>query len=308
VGAQYRRVRARRLRGTFAQSYSRNRFNRYPCQEFPVTAIGRATARVVPGSVALSEIDRMALDLRVTSLTHRYGSVTALHDVSLHVRAGSLLALVGESGSGKTTLLRCLNRTIEPARGAVFVDGHDVVTLDPVALRRRIGYVPQSGGLLPHWTVGRNVALVPTLLGHPDPRADASNALEQFGLPPITFADRYPHQLSGGQRQRVALARALAAKQGALLLDESFSALDAISRSDLLDAFASIRASLGFSAVLVTHDLGEAARLADTIAVMRAGRIEQLGALHELLTNPATPYVEALVSRARASARILVEA
>ena len=264
--------------------------------------------QAVPGCVSPGEIAQMALDLRVTSLTHRYGSVTALHDVSIHVPAGSMLALVGESGSGKTTLLRSLNRTIEPAPGCVFVDGNDVVTLDPVALRRRLGYVPQSGGLLPHWTVGRNVALVPTLLGHTDPRAEAHAAMEQCGLLPTDFSNRYPHQLSGGQRQRVALARALAARQGALLLDESFSALDAISRSDLLDAFAGIRSSLGFSAVLVTHDLGEAARLADRIAVMRAGRIEQLGSLHEVLTHPATPYVEALVSRARAAARVLVDA
>ncbi len=267
-----------------------------------------AVAQTVPGRVSPSEIARMSLDLRVTSLTHRYGSVTALHDISIHVPAGSLLALVGESGSGKTTLLRSLNRTIDPAPGCVFVDGHDVVTLDAVALRRRIGYVPQSGGLLPHWTIGRNVALVPTLLGHADPLAEANDALALCGLSPSDFSHRYPHQLSGGQRQRVALARALAAKQGALLLDESFSALDAISRSDLHDAFASIRSSLGFSAVLVTHDLGEAARLADMIAVMRAGRIEQLGSLHELLTSPATPYVDALVSRARASARVLVNA
>jgi len=250
----------------------------------------------------------MALDLRVTSLTHRYGSVTALDNVSIHVPAGGLLALVGESGSGKTTLLRSLNRTVEPAPGSVFVDGEDVVTLDPVALKRRIGYVPQTGGLLPHWTVGRNVALVPTLLGRPNPHADANAALAQCGLTPSDFFDRYPHQLSGGQRQRVALARALAAKQGALLLDESFSALDAISRSEVLDAFSEIRSSVGFSAVLVTHDFGEAARLADMIGVMRAGRIEQLGLLHDVLTNPATPYVAALVSRARASARVLIDA
>jgi osmoprotectant transport system ATP-binding protein len=190
----------------------------------------------------------------------------------------------------------------------VFVDGDDVVTMDPVELRRRIGYVPQSGGLLPHWTVGRNVALVPTLVGLADPLREAHAALEQCGLSPSAFADRYPHELSGGQRQRVALARALAARQGAVLLDESFSALDAISRSEVLDAFVAIRATLGFTAVLVTHDLAEAARLADTIAVMRAGGIEQVGTLHALLTAPATAYVAALVERARTSARVLVDA
>ncbi len=250
----------------------------------------------------------MALDLRVSALTHRYAQVIALDSVSVAVPAGTLLALVGESGSGKTTLLRTFNRTVTPAAGSVFVADEDVTTLDPVSLRRRIGYVPQSGGLLPHWTVGRNVALVPTLIGAPDPTAAARSALERCGLAPATYADRYPHELSGGQRQRVALARALAAEQGAVLLDESFSALDAISRHELIEAFASIRAKLGFTAVLVTHDLGEAARLADSIAVMRAGRIEQVGTLHELMAQPASPYVDELVTRARTSAKLLVDA
>lgn len=250
----------------------------------------------------------MALALRVAGLTHRFPDVTALDDVTLSVSAGSMLALVGESGSGKTTLLRSINRTVEPAAGHVFLDEQDVTSHDPVALRRRIGYVPQTGGLLPHWTVSRNVALVPVLLNHGDPAAAAHEALEQCGLPPATFADRYPHELSGGQRQRVALARALAAQQELVLLDESFSALDAISRNDVLEVFATIRAALGFTAVLVTHDLGEAARLADAIAVMRAGRIEQVGTLHDLVTQPSTPYVAALVERARASARLLADA
>jgi osmoprotectant transport system ATP-binding protein len=250
----------------------------------------------------------MSLELRVDSLTHRYDDVVALHDVSVTVAAGSLLAIVGESGSGKTTLLRAFNRTVEPAVGHVFVGGDDVTTLDPVALRRRIGYVPQTGGLLPHWSVHRNVALVPTLSGHADPSGAANEALAQCGLAPNVFAARYPHQLSGGQRQRVALARALAAQQALVLLDESFSALDAISRSELLDAFVEIRRTLRFTAVLVTHDLGEAARLADSIAVMRAGRVEQLDTLRALIDRPSTPYVAQLVSRARMSAQLLVDA
>ncbi len=250
----------------------------------------------------------MAPTLRVRSLTHRYADVTALSVVSVSVPAGALLALVGESGSGKTTLLRAFNRTIEPATGCVFVDEQDVTTQDPVALRRRIGYVPQSGGLLPHWTVGRNVALVPGLIDHPNPAAAAQDALEHCGLSPAMFAARFPHELSGGQRQRVALARALAAQQGVVLLDESFSALDAISRNELVESFAAIRATLGFTAVLVTHDLAEAARLADTVAVMRAGRIEQVGSVREVIDAPSTAYVAALVSRARDSARLLVEA
>jgi osmoprotectant transport system ATP-binding protein len=250
----------------------------------------------------------MSLDLRVTALTHRYGRVTALHDVSITVPTGTLLAIVGESGSGKTTLLRTFNRTVEPPPQCVFVGGDDVTTQDAVALRRRIGYVPQSGGLLPHWTVLRNVALVPTLSEHRDAAAAARDALARCGLDPALFAARFPHELSGGQRQRVALARALAAQQSLVLLDESFSALDAISRNELLDTFAHIRRTLGFTAVLVTHDLGEAARLADRVAVMRAGRVEQLDTLHALIREPATPYVEQLVTRARTAAQLLVNA
>ncbi|MEO7713761.1 MAG: ATP-binding cassette domain-containing protein [Gemmatimonadaceae bacterium] len=250
----------------------------------------------------------IAVHVQVSALTHRYGQVTALDDVSVAVPAGSMLALVGESGSGKSTLLRTINRTTVPTSGRVLLDDQDVSREEPVALRRRIGYVPQSGGLLPHWTVLRNVALVPTLNAHADPASAARDALDRCGLSPAIFATRYPHELSGGQRQRVALARALAARQGLILLDESFSALDAISRSELLESFATIRASLGFTALLVTHDLGEAARLADRIAVMRAGRIEQVGSLHELLEQPRTPYVAALVERARSTARLLADA
>ena len=250
----------------------------------------------------------IAVHLRVSALTHRYGQVTALNDVSVTVPAGSMLALVGESGSGKSTLLRTINRTLAPASGRIFLDDRDAALEELVVLRRRIGYVPQSGGLLPHWTVIRNVALVPTLIAHADPGSAARDALDQCGLSPVIFAQRYPHELSGGQRQRVALARALAARQGLVLLDESFSALDAISRSELLEVFTTIRSALGFTAVLVTHDLGEAARLADRIAVMRAGRIEQVGTLRELLNQPSTPYVATLVARARSTARLLADA
>lgn len=235
----------------------------------------------------------------------RYGPVQALASVSIEVPSGSLLAIVGESGSGKTSLLRCFNRMVTPDSGAVSIDGQDVRELDAVALRRRIGYVPQRGGLLPHWTVERNVALVPRLTGDADPLRSARRALERCGLPAATFGARLPHELSGGQRQRAAIARALAASQDVLLLDESFSALDAISRNDLLDAFTTLRTEIGVTCVLVTHDLGEAARLADAIAVMRAGAIEQVAPLATLRDAPATPYVHELLSRAQASARVL---
>lgn len=259
------------------------------------------TTAATPDSASLSAPP----GLSASGVTHRYGSVVALAAVSVQVAPGALLALVGESGSGKTTLLRCFNRMVDPDDGTIMVDGSDVRTADAVALRRRVGYVPQSGGLLPHWTVLRNVSLVPRLRQLPDPEAAARVALERCGLPVEQFGARFPHELSGGQRQRVALARALAASQQLLLLDESFGALDAISRHELLESFTALRASVGFTAILVTHDLAEAARLADTIAVMRAGRIEQCAPLAELLNAPATPYVEQLLTRALASAQAL---
>lgn len=239
-------------------------------------------------------------ELAAHGIVHRYGDLTALDDVSIEVAAGQTLALVGESGSGKTTLLRCFNRMIEPDAGRVEVGGIDVRSQSAIALRRRIGYVPQDGGLLPHWRVLRNVALVPALLRMPDPDAVAARALETVGMPLRSFGGRFPYELSGGQRQRVALARALAARPGVILLDEPFGALDAITRSDLHDAFENARREFPVTMLLVTHDLAEAARLADEIAVMRAGRVEQRGPVRELYTSPATGYVAALIKRALA--------
>ena len=240
--------------------------------------------------------------LSARGVSHRYGRVVALDDVSVEVAPGEALALVGESGSGKTTLLRCFNRMVAPDRGAVRVGGADVRAGSAAALRRRIGYVPQHGGLLPHWTVQRNVALVPTLLGAADARAASADALALVGLPAAQYGARYPHELSGGQRQRAALARALAARPPVILLDEPFGAVDAITRADLQAAFADVRRELGTTALLVTHDLAEAARLADTVAVMRGGRVEQQGPAAALVASPASDYVAALFARAAAAA------
>jgi osmoprotectant transport system ATP-binding protein len=243
------------------------------------------------------------LALRAHNLRHRFASTLALDGVSLEVGAGELVALVGQSGSGKTTLLRSFNRMVEPSEGAVFAGDRDVRTMPVTALRRQLGYVPQNGGLLPHWTVLRNVALVPTLLARPDATALATAALELVGLPAALRA-RFPRELSGGQRQRAALARALAAEQQAVLLDEPFGALDAISRAELHETFGALRQQRRFTAVLVTHDLGEAARLATRIVVMKDGRVEQSGTLAELRARP-TPYVERLLEHAVASGRAL---
>ncbi len=252
----------------------------------------------LPGALPSSPAALAARDV-----VHRYGRVTALAGVDLTVPAGCSVALVGESGSGKTTLLRCFNRMVDPIEGHITIDGMDVRAMPVEALRRRIGYVPQDGGLLPHWTVQRNVELVPRLAGLAG-RAGAAEAavaaLELVALPPAEFGPRFPHELSGGQRQRVAMARALAARPGVVLLDEPFGALDAISRADLHAAFEAARAARGVTTLLVTHDLAEAARLCEQLVVMRAGRVEQVGTLHELRTAPATPYVADLLARALA--------
>jgi osmoprotectant transport system ATP-binding protein len=237
--------------------------------------------------------------LAVHHVSKRFGDVVALDDVSLDVPSGTCVALVGESGSGKTTLLRCFNRLVDPDAGDVSVDGLSVSSIDAVALRRRVGYVPQDGGLLPHWRVGKNVELVLRLNESPRIAERAADALTIVGLEPLRFSDRWPRQLSGGQRQRVAIARALAAEPSVVLLDEPFGALDAITRAELQDAFVALQRRIGMTSVLVTHDLHEAVALATTIAVLRNGRIEQVATPEELLNSPATEYVASLLQRAR---------
>ena len=240
--------------------------------------------------------------LRSLRVTKRYGSVLALDNVSLDVAAGECVALIGESGAGKTTLLRTFNRLVEPDEGQIIIQGVDAQELDPVLLRRRVGYVPQDGGLLPHWTVQRNVELVPWL-SHLEDRSElAKRALRLVGLDPAAFTTRWPRQLSGGQRQRVAVARALAAKPTLVLLDEPFGALDAITRAELQSTFLSIRRELGVTSVLVTHDLDEAFHLADRVVVMRSGRIEQIASPRQLREAPGTEYVRELLARARVPA------
>ena len=233
----------------------------------------------------------------VDRVSKRHGRIDALHDVSLEVAPGECLALVGESGSGKTTLLRCINRLIEPDSGSVTIEGESGAKRDPVLLRRSIGYVAQDGGLLPHWTVKRNIGLVPWLAGHSSDEPVAA-AMALVGLEPETFSDRLPHELSGGQRQRVAIARALAGGQSLLLLDEPFSALDAITRSELHSAFRDLRAKAGFTSILVTHDLREATGIADRVAVLRAGVIEHVSDAASLASKPQSEYVRKLVTHA----------
>jgi osmoprotectant transport system ATP-binding protein len=247
----------------------------------------------------------MPISLAARNVTHRFGNVVALDDVSLDVPAGRAVAIVGESGSGKTTFLRCFNRLVEPQRGEIRVGNKDVRAQPAVLLRRDIGYVQQHGGLLPHWRVLRNVALVPVLREMADATEAARQALDLVGLPASNFGNRFPHELSGGQRQRAAVARSIAAHPGVILLDEPFGALDAISRADLQESFDALRHDLSVTTLLVTHDLAEAGRLADEVVVMRAGRIEQQGTMRTLISAPATEYVARLIERARAGLEAL---
>jgi osmoprotectant transport system ATP-binding protein len=222
----------------------------------------------------------------------------ALAGVDLAVAPGETVALVGESGSGKTTLLRLFNRLVEPSAGTVRVAGAPVAAADPVALRRSLGYVPQEGGLLPHWTAAANVELVPRLLGwEPDRRrARAAGMLELVGLDPARHGPRYPAELSGGQRQRVAIARALAADPGTILLDEPLGALDALTRLELQRHLLDLKARLGKTLLLVTHDLDEAFLLADRIGVMKNGRLLQIASPRDLAASPEPGYVADLLA------------
>jgi len=233
----------------------------------------------------------------IERVSKSYGDVRALVDVSVDVPQGACVALVGESGSGKTTLLKCINRLVAFDAGRIAVFGTDVLNSEPVALRRAIGYVPQDGGLLPHWRVRRNVALVPWLDGAADATARAERAMAAVGLEPA-MAERWPHELSGGQQQRAAVARAVAGGQSLVLLDEPFGALDAIARSDLQAMMIGLRETSALTLVLVTHDLHEAFRLATHVVVMRAGRVEQQAPPAAIRATPATPYVSALLARA----------
>ena len=221
-----------------------------------------------------------------------------LDGFSLSVGKGETVALVGPSGSGKTTALKLANRLVDADAGTVRVLGRAASELDPVALRRRVGYVIQEGGLFPHWTVRENVETVPRLLGwtEADRRARSDEMLTLVGLPPGEFAGRRPRSLSGGQRQRVGVARALAAGQSLLLMDEPFGALDPIARRAMQREFQSWRARWEAAVLLVTHDLREAFLLADRVAVLRDGRVRQVGSREELTRSPADAFVAEFVA------------
>jgi osmoprotectant transport system ATP-binding protein len=247
--------------------------------------------------------------IEVVDLGKSYGDREVVRGVSFEARTGELVALVGGSGSGKTTILKTLNRLIEPSRGRIVVDGKDTSTLDPVMLRRSIGYVFQSIGLFPHFTVEENIAVTPSLLGWPSEKTArrVTELIELVELDPA-LRTRYPSELSGGQQQRVGVARTLATEPRLILLDEPFGALDPLTRDRLGQSFTAIRKKLELTAVLVTHDMSEALMLADRIAVLGDGRLLQIGTPHELLTAPQSDYVERLLDTPRRQARALDEA
>ena len=232
--------------------------------------------------------------------------VVAVNDVSLDVAEGELLAIVGGSGSGKTTLLRLANRLIEADSGSITIDGEDVRTVDPIPLRRRIGYVFQSGGLFPHMSVADNIGITPKLLGISAAEIESrvDELLDLVRLDRIQHRDRLPHELSGGQRQRVGVARALAARPRIVLMDEPFGALDPLTRDALGDDFRDLHRKLGLTTVMITHDMTEAILLADRVAVMRGGKLLAQGTPAEL-SDSDDPYVGELLGTPRRQAERL---
>ena len=229
-------------------------------------------------------------------MTYRLDGRTILDGLSFDVERGETLVLLGASGSGKTTALRLINRLLDPAGGSIFLDGQDVCRMDPIALRRQIGYVIQDFGLMPHWTVERNITLIPELIGWPAEKQKrrARELLEQVGLDPNEIGPRRPHELSGGQRQRVGVARALAAEPGLLLFDEPFGALDPVTRHEMQNQFLELRRHYHVASIFVTHDLMEALSIATRIAVLDCGKLETIVKPEEFRTA-RTPVAQSFL-------------
>jgi len=249
--------------------------------------------------------------IRFENVTKRYpDGTTAVRDLSFDVVEGELVTLVGPSGCGKTTTMKMVNRLIEPTSGRIRLEDADISGMDSVELRRRIGYVIQQVGLFPHKTVLDNTATVPHLLGWPKSRRRerAAELLDLVGLDPSRYGDRYPDQLSGGQRQRVGVARALAADPPVLLMDEPFGAVDPVVREHLQNEFLKLQSTLHKTVLFVTHDIEEAVRLGDRIAVFGQGTVEQFDPPTKVLGAPATPYVADFVGADRGLKRLSVTA
>ncbi|MGI4807077.1 MAG: ABC transporter ATP-binding protein [Janthinobacterium lividum] len=248
------------------------------------------------------------IELDAVTKTFPGAPTPSVDAVSMTIPEGETVALIGPSGCGKTTTLRMINRLIEPTAGRILVAGHDITHGDPILLRRTIGYVIQNVGLFPHMTVGQNIAAVPRLLGWDTKRIDArtDELLHLVGLDPA-MRTRRPAALSGGQRQRVGVARALAADPPVMLMDEPFGAIDPIARTRLQDEFKAILRRVRKTVVMVTHDMEEALRMADRIAIMRNGKLLQFDTPATILTSPADPFVDAFLGPDRAFRRLALQ-
>jgi osmoprotectant transport system ATP-binding protein len=247
--------------------------------------------------------------IRLERVSKRFpGGQVAVRELTIEFNTGQLTMLVGPSGCGKTTTLKMINRLIEPSEGRIFHDEQDVTHIDPVVLRLRMGYVIQNVGLFPHMSIADNVATVPRLLGWDKQkiRRRVNDLLELVGLDPQQFAHRYPHQLSGGQRQRVGVARALGADPPVLLMDEPFGAIDRIARERLQNEFLRIQREVRKTVIFVTHDIDEAIKLGDRIAIMNAGRLEQYDTPAAILAKPASDLVIDLLGPDRGLKRLSV--
>jgi len=244
--------------------------------------------------------------IRLERVTRHYGDTVAVNDLSLEVGEGEVCVLIGPSGCGKTTTLRMINRLIEPTSGQIFINGMDTADIRPEQLRRSIGYAIQSVGLFPHMTVAANIAVVPELLHwEKDPVASrVDELLKLVNLDPVEYAHKFPNQLSGGEAQRIGVARALAADPPILLMDEPFGAVDPLTRERLQAQFVRIQQELKKTVIMVTHDLDEAIRLADRIAIMESGRLVQYDTPELILSRPANKFVHDFVGTDRALKRL----
>ena len=241
--------------------------------------------------------DRGRAMIRLEHLSKFFGPpaqrTAAVDDIDLELPAGEICVLLGPSGCGKTTTMKMINRLIQPSSGKIFIDGRDTSAMDPIALRRSIGYVIQQIGLFPHKTIADNICVVPDLLGwdRRKSRARARELLELVGLQPDLFCKRYPKELSGGQQQRVGVLRALAADPPVMLMDEPFGAIDPINREVIQDEFLKMQQTIRKTIIFVSHDLDEAVKMADKIAILRSGKLEQYATPEALLARPANAFI-----------------
>ncbi|MEW9614648.1 ABC transporter ATP-binding protein [Shinella sp. S4-D37] len=248
--------------------------------------------------------------IRLENLTKQFGPAhdpfVAVDNISLDLPTGEICVLLGPSGCGKTTTMKMINRLIQPTSGKVFIDGRDTSAVDPIELRRSIGYVIQQIGLFPNKTIEENICVVPDLLGwdRRRSRARAKELLELVGLQPDIFLKRYPKELSGGQQQRVGVLRALAADPPVMLMDEPFGAIDPINREVIQEEFLKMQQAIRKTIIFVSHDLDEAVKMADRIAIFRSGKLEQYAAPDDLLARPANGFIEDFLGSDRALKRL----